>query len=104
MGRKHVCDIEKGGHYWKLYDDGRLHRGDFFSSDQWKVMGAVERNNFGHVIKAYSLEEVLTLGSAIPWRFKNGKQRTFIMDLDHGQIREWRNPTHKVIGPLKNNS
>jgi hypothetical protein len=49
-------------------------------------MGAVQRNNFGRVVKVYSQEEVLAGG--ITWHHKNGKQKVFIADMDHGAYRE----------------
>lgn len=54
------------------------------------------RNNFGLVTRRYSLEEVLGDPGSIPWQFKNGKQRTFLMDFDHGSFREWGSPGHYV--------
>ena len=84
------------GEYWKLHDNGNIERpGLFGPSGHWSVVGAVERNNFGHVVKRYTLSEILAEPNAIPWKFKNGKQRTFIRDFDHGTLREWGGP-HRV--------
>ena len=65
-------------------------------SAQWRIRGAVERNNFGNVTRRYSASDVL-LGRVGAWHWKNGRQRTFLLDFDHGSIREWRNPTHCVL-------
>ena len=92
-----VAFIQHGSELFTLYEGGEVGRPTIkmAPSGQWRVIGAVERNNFGHAIRFYSLAEVLR--DAIPWQFKNGKQRTFIRDLDHGTIREWRSPRHYVI-------
>jgi hypothetical protein len=69
-------------------------------SGNWRIIGAVERNNFGRAVHHYTLADILTKGDAIPWQFKNGKQRTFIRDLDHGTVREWASPRHRVVYTL----
>ena len=66
------------------------------ASGQWQIVGAVTLNNFGQVVRRYSQTEVLTNSSAIPWRHKNGKQRTHMVDLDHGTRRTWMSPTHQI--------
>lgn len=66
-------------------------------SDSWKLMGAVEyRNVFGHSIaKIHSVEEILE--GKIAWHYKNGKQKTFIMDFDHGSMRVWMSPALRYV-------
>ena len=91
--------IVHGNEYMKLHDDGCITRPEIGMNDpsgEWRVVGAVERNNWGHITKRYLLSDVLENPTAIPWRFKNGKQRTFIVDFDHGTNREWRSPKHWV--------
>ena len=80
--------IEHAGEHWYCDVAGRIERpGLVAGSDSWRIVGAVERNNLGRVVRRYSLEQVLA--GDVAWRFKNGKQRAFIRDFDHGTIREW---------------
>ncbi len=65
-------------------------------SGQWRITGAVERNNFGHVVRVYTWDELQAATNTIPWTWKNGAQRTYVRDLDHGTIREWRSPRHSL--------
>ena len=59
-------------------------------SDNWRLIGAVERNNFGRIVRVYSPNDIRD--GLVPWFFKNRKQRCFVRDYDHGTIREWRSP------------
>ena len=81
-----------------LHQNGTISRPEIGmrASGQWRVTGAVEYNNFGYVVRRYSLAQILENPSAIPWSFKNGKQRTHVMDFDHGTKRMWCNPTHRI--------
>lgn len=80
-----------------IHASGQIERPGFFApSDSWRLLGAVERNNFGRVVRRYSMAEVLESASTIPWKFKNGKQRTFVLDFDHGHMREWRSPGYTL--------
>ncbi len=90
--------IQYGNEYMTLHNNGNISRPaiGMGPSGQWKVTGAVERNNFGAVVRRFTLEEILNDPEAIPWKFKNGKQRTFITDFDHGSHREWR-VAHQVF-------
>ena len=69
---------------------------DMEASGQWQIIGAVTLNNFGQVVRRYSQVEVLTNPTSIPWRHKNGKQKTHVVDLDHGTRRTWMSPTHEI--------
>ena len=82
-----------------LHESGEISRPKIGmkSSGQWLVTGAVTRDNFGHVVRRYSLEEVFNNPRSIPWKFKNGKQQTFVTDLDHGTAREWCSPVHRIF-------
>ena len=99
-----VWAIESGDEVMHLHADGGISRPALRAtaanyvgpSGQWKVRGAVERNNFGAAVRRYSLAEVLDKGMALPWRNKNGTQRTFLQDWDHGTAREWRSPKHHI--------
>lgn len=79
-----------GGETWMLHLNGAIERPGLVrpNAATWRVLGAVERNNFGAIVRRYTLAEVLSGG--VPWKWKNGKQRTFIRDFDHGSTREWR--------------
>jgi hypothetical protein len=81
-----------------LHDDGCISRPSrsLKPSGDWRCCGAVTRNNLGGVTKRYSLADVLRDAPSIPWRFKNGKQRTHLLDLDHGTLREWCSPDLSV--------
>lgn len=91
--------IRSGSTYYQVNDKGEI-SGEFVRpSGSWLLVGAVTRNNLGAVTRWWTLEELLHTPPwlVIPWRFKNGKQRTFIRDLDHGSVREWRSPEHEII-------
>ncbi len=62
-------------------------------SGQWHLLGAVERNNFGYIVRRWTFAEIWDVPDAIPWLYKNGKQRVFILDRDHGTVREWTAPS-----------
>ena len=91
--------ILKGSEYMTLHENGDISRPEIKmkASGNWKISGAVTRNNLGHVTKFYSLAEILDNPAKIPWQHANGKQKTFVCDLDHGTNREWRNPTHSIF-------
>lgn len=58
-------------------------------SDSWRIIGAETLNNFGRTIRRYTWDEISADPSVIPWKHRNGKQRTFVIDLDHGTRRMW---------------
>lgn len=87
-----------GNEYMDLYDDGSIGRPSIgmSPSGKWRITGAATINNFGKVVKLYSLADILRDPGAIPWKFKNGVQHTFVRDIDHGTYREWRTP-HAIM-------
>lgn len=92
--------IQHGSEYMEMNDKGEITRPEIgmnTPSGHWKVTGAVTRNNFGRVTRQYSLAEILADPNSIPWKFANGKQKTFVQDYDHGTHREWRSPGHCVF-------
>ena len=93
-----VTIIRDGLNYATIDEAGRIARLDGHAgpSDSWRVAGAVTLNAFGHATRRYTLAEVLANPEAIPWQYKNGVQRTFLLDFDHETLREWRNPRHSV--------
>lgn len=97
MPRRNPITIEHGGEWWEMNRKGWIIRpGLVHGSDSWRVIGAVRLNNFGHVVRRYSLEEILQNPSAIPWHHKNGKQCVHILDHDHGSTRMWCQPGHRL--------
>jgi hypothetical protein len=94
--RSRAVRISYGGETWYADDAGRIERPGLVSgSDSWRIVGAVERNNFGHVVRRYSLADVLS-GKVAAWRNKNGTQRVFLCDCDHGTYREMGSPRVEV--------
>jgi hypothetical protein len=92
--------IEHGNEYWKLHDNGQIERTcpdgyHVAPSEQWRVVGAIRRNNFGYTVERFTLADVLE--NKITWRHKNGKQRVHIVDFDHGTRRVWMSPNHRVM-------
>lgn len=90
--------IISGTETMMLHDNGDISRPSIGMgpSGQWRCVGAVERNNFGRQVRVYTLRQILDNPASIPWRYKNGSQRTFLCDFDHGSMREWRTPPHHV--------
>lgn len=95
MKPRTICS---GGSYYRLHVNGNIERLDMKlePSDQWRVVGAVQMNNFGRVVKRFSLQDILRDPASIPWRNKNGTQCTHLLDFDHGTIRQWNSPPHSV--------
>jgi hypothetical protein len=103
-----VLAVEYGAEIMHIHADGGISRPALRReapnyvgpSGQWKLRGAVERNNFGAVTRRYTVAQVLSDWRTIPWHFKNGAQRTFLQDYDHGTMREWRSPKHRPVYAL----
>lgn len=91
-------DIYHGIEVMRLHEDGTVSRPaiGMKASGHWLITGAVTRNNLGVIVRRYSLAELLSNPRVIPWQFANGKQRTFVQDLDHGTRREWCSPTYSI--------
>jgi hypothetical protein len=93
--------IDYDGARWTLHGNGEIQRHDVPApynqpSGQWLVTGAETLNNLGGVTRRWTLAEILADPGAIPWKHKNGKQKTHITDLDHGSHRMWMSPGHQV--------
>jgi hypothetical protein len=102
--RKPARTIRRGDEFMKLWDDGAISRPSCPApydqpSGKWTLTGAVELNNFGYIVRRWSLADVLADPAAIPWRHKNGKQRVHVADLDHGMRRMWADSglTHEIF-------
>jgi hypothetical protein len=87
-----VWIISYGAEYMRMDEDGNVSRPaiNMPASGQWRITGAVERNNFGHVTARLTLADIKAACNSLNWQWKNGKQRLFIQDYDHGTRREWR--------------
>lgn len=98
---KPVARIQYGSESFTLYPNGNIGRPEIGMgpSGEWRIVGATEYDNFGNIRRTYTLAEILRgrVDSAGGWRYKNGKQRTFVMDFDHGARREWRSPQHRIV-------
>lgn len=64
-------------------------------SGEWRVVGAVMFNNFGHVVARAYLADILA-GNIKDWQYKNGKQKWHVIDYDHGTYRTWMSPNHSI--------
>ena len=101
---KQTWIIQYGSEYMRMDESGNISRPAIRmpASSQWRVTGAVERNNFGHIIARLTLADVKAACNSIDWQYKNGKQRIFVTDFDHGTAREWRCPKHSVRSVMEN--
>ena len=90
--------ITRGDETWYLHHDGGIERPNRVAPNAatWRVAGAETLNNFGHCVRRWSLSEILADPAGIPWHHKNGSQRTFVFDVDHGSNRMWGNPRHRI--------
>lgn len=64
-------------------DLNQFSRGDWIHipSNNWALTGAVEYK-FGRVHKQYSVVDIWDKN--VPWFYKSGKQRCFVVQYDHG--------------------
>lgn len=72
---------------------GRITSSKVVASETWKVTGAVEYGRgftAGRVVRYYTLHDILA--GAVPWFYRNGKQRCFVRDIDHGTHRVQMSP------------
>ena len=98
-----VWTIQHGSEYMEMDTDGYVNRPQIGmkASGKWRITGAVERNNFGHVTARLTLADVKSACNSLNWKHKNGKQRIFVTDTDHGTAREWRSPGHSISSFVK---
>ncbi len=93
---KREMSIEYGGETMYMdVDTGNISRGNMEASGEWRVVGAVMYNNFGHIVARAYLADIVA-GNIKDWHYKNGKQKWHVMDYDHGTHRVWMNPTHQI--------
>lgn len=91
--------IYQDGEWMTLHPNGMVQRHGGCStgpSPSWRITGAVELTNAGHVRRCFSLADILTDPNSIPWLWKNAKARAHLCDFDHGTSRMWGHPAHRV--------
>lgn len=90
--------IYYGDETWVLHENGAIERPGLVMPDprSWRVVGAVRLNSFGFAVERASLADILA-GKITDWQYKNGVQKWHILDMDHGTLREWRSPNHRVV-------
>lgn len=77
----------EGRETYYVDENNNIGRKGLIPSGSWKLIGAVEVNNFGHTVKRYSPDDIRA--GKVVWRHKNGKPKAFILDNDHGNLRRW---------------
>jgi hypothetical protein len=73
--------------------DHIIRPGKWNGSKDWVMLGAVQyKYVYGRwtCIRTYSMDEVRQ--GKVKWFFKNGKQRAYVLDRDHGHIRVQMSP------------
>lgn len=73
--------------------DGYLWSPSHSPSGYWTLTGAVEYGRGycgGRVVRRYTLDDIKA--NRVPWFWRNGKQRCFPTDIDHGTHRVWMSP------------
>lgn len=73
------------GRVTRMRDGAVFHEG----SNAWRITGAVRFNNFGVVVESVGLDTYAAMVAREPagLRFKNGKPRWYLTDIDHGTQR-----------------
>ena len=67
----------------------QISRPGVVASGTWLFEGAVEYK-FGRICRRYSADDARA--GRVPWFYKNGKQRCFVADRDHGSFRVQMGP------------
>ena len=75
--------------WYKLFKDGRIQKPDGYMSDgkSWEFKGMVRKLPFGNIGPLIPREKCFNLPEDI--RFKNGKYKYLVVDIDHGSRRIW---------------
>jgi hypothetical protein len=87
---KKIGYFRQAGRIIDVYEEGDIHYLAPFRenpSKEWIWKGAWIKNNFGHNMFFFTPEGLLD--DDIDWQYKNGKQRLFVVDIDHGTTRNW---------------
>lgn len=89
------------GDRYIIHDNGDIERTDipgFKPSGQWKMLGLVGIGRKRYVPLERITREWLAENAL---RFKNGKPRWTVRDLDHGTMREWGNTDHHGVASIR---
>lgn len=101
---KRIGTIESPNEYFPIFEDaeGRVLFGRFGSNGElsvepsvsWQFLGACRVKPFGHIGGLIPVQDFESIGLNRPenWRFKNGKSKFLVCDLDHGTRRIWMSP------------
>lgn len=95
MEQKIIALIRHGKEYMPVnsnYEITRENSKQF--SGEWKLIGAVRFNNFGHKVEEKGKS---SLAAITNWFYKNGKQKWYVIDYDHGSFRVWMSPRHSIV-------
>lgn len=87
----------RGNDQFVIHANGLIGRPGEEPSGEWQFLKVFQKheNNRG-VEKEIFLHDLLLDPDAIPWKFADGSQRSFIYDIDHGTYRTWINPGYHV--------
>ena len=88
--------IYSGSNFYQFNNKGEIYGPYVKPSGEWLLLGAVRYNNFGtQVVERCPFKEIKKLNGQ--WKYKNGKQKWYIQDLDHGTKRTWMSPDHEIL-------
>ena len=87
--------IYHGSEIFTIHENGEIEREKWGPSGQWVCTGAVRMNNFGRIVERFSLSDVLE--KRVVFSHKNGKQRCFLTDIDHGTHRIMISPKTRYV-------
>lgn len=94
---KNVIEIVRAGRIYPVNNKLEISpRQGVEASGNWKLIGVIRFNNFGNVVEQrpfIDIDSAIVTINDLDWHYKNGKQRWYIMDLDHDTKRIWMNPT-----------
>lgn len=115
MNNKHKNRIIQlrthAGHYYRIHENGNIQRldiKDFKPSDSWQALGLFTPRGK----KVFSLPEIFEKAEAngfveyeeyarnngeVILRHKNRKPKLFLVDVDHGTIRQWGDGVVAII-------
>ena len=91
-----ILRIFQRGDVYLVNEKDEIHGGpNKVTPDQsWRLVGAAEMrmvHGSWRQVRRFSVADIRA--GRVPWRWKNGSQRCFILDYDHGTRRMWGNPT-----------
>lgn len=66
---------------YTVNDLNQFSRANWKPSNNWALSGAIEFK-FGLVWKMYSVDDIVN--KKVPWFYKSGEQRCFVVQYDHG--------------------